>query len=353
MRRRPCFSMKRGRFLLMHLPRRGEIAAYVAKLFDVPFGAEQKRISRMRLGDTSTETANTVAKLLAGRINQLFVPSDVSSPADEIETKMRGAAYGHFFNTVDASKPLEFIWRDSMKFFLHHGQLAARTKERSIASNETCHLDLEIYLFHFVLPVIANNLVKYRGTKAVRFDAIDMSAEPLWFLPTVEQGRADCVTPMARAITWLRSECLKIGADWLMVLCPDIDMESANREIERWRAGDVVPSSCTLCTWCERFEGDRFRFRQVFHLAAATTRMWRDVVKMFGHAHAVKINRHLRDLVAEMQKAHDQAAGLNPDFSLMPEQLRRCFTWIYSGPDYAALCREMQVAYISGRSPFG
>lgn len=336
----------------MHLPRRGEIAAYVAKQLDVPFGAEQKRISRLRLGDTSAETANTVAKLLAGRINQLFLPSDTASPADEVETKMRGVAYRHFFNAVDAARPLEFIWRDSMKFFLHHAHLAAKIPERSAESEEVSILDLEIYLFCFVLPVIANNLVKYRDTKAVRFAAIEMSEEPLWFLPTVDQGRADCVTPMGRAITWLRSECLKTGEDWLMVLCPDIDTESANREIERWRAGDVVPSTATLCSWCDRFNGDRLRFRQIFHLAAATTRIWRGLVGAVGQGHAIKINRHLRELVTEMQKARDSGPGLNPDFSVMPERLRRCFGWIYAGPDYAVLCREMQAAYIAGRSPF-
>lgn len=77
----------------MQIPRRGEIAAYVAKQCDIPFGDEQKKIGRMQEGRAHPETANEVAKLVVKRINQLINRHDESSPADQVEKKLGRFSY--------------------------------------------------------------------------------------------------------------------------------------------------------------------------------------------------------------------------------------------------------------------
>lgn len=77
----------------MNIPRRGEIAAYVAKQCDIPFGDEQKKIGRMKEGRAHPETANDVAKLVVKRINQLIARQDESSPGDEVERKLARKSY--------------------------------------------------------------------------------------------------------------------------------------------------------------------------------------------------------------------------------------------------------------------
>src|SRR5438132_461651 len=139
----------------MNIPRRGEIAAYIAKQCDIPFGNEQKKIGRMKEGRAHPDTANEVAKLVVRRINQLTARHDESSPADEVEKKLAGMAYRMIANEAVAGAPLEFLWRSGGKFFQHHAELAARTRELRRGESSAPSLDLEIYLYFFVLPVIA------------------------------------------------------------------------------------------------------------------------------------------------------------------------------------------------------
>lgn len=343
----------------MKLPRRGEVAAYIAKQFDVPFGDEQKRIARLKEGAVAPETANEIAKLLVRRINRLFRPADESSPADEIERKIGKPSYRLFFDEAAKSLSLEFLWRDGAKFFHHHAVVSGQIKEMAAGLRSGPNLQLEIYLFFFVLPVVANNIAKYEVEgRTIALDC-GWGSDNYWFLPSIKTGRGDSVTPMAKAIAWLRT--VNSAVNWQEFLCPQVEPESALRGIERWRAGDTIPSSENIEAWASRFGGDRAKFRYVFHLCAATTRIWRHLLKEFGYSRAIQINAHLLDLIVALRVARERSQGPRPNFDNQPPRLKRCFGWLYSGPqagpislgpNYEALVIEMQTAFIAGKSPF-
>lgn len=344
----------------MTIPRRGEIAAYVAKQCDIPFGDEQKKIGRMKEGKAHPDTANEIAKLVVKRINQLIARQDESSPADQVEKKLARFSYRMIANEAAAGAPLEFLWRSGGKFFEHHGELAARTQELQRGESSEPSLGLEIYLYFFVLPIIANNFGAYEQQGLLK--DLPQLAQPrgYWFLPTVATGRRDSVTPIANALAWFR---VQLGTQEKLhgFLCPGSEPEIAARELEKWRCGDVVPSRKSINEWAARFEGDKREFRVVFHLAAATTRTWRHLVERFGYERAIAINTHLLDLIQMLREARQRSTHSRPDFHGSPPHLVRCVQWLYSGPqlgpmtlgvNYQALVAEMHVASISDKSPF-
>lgn len=343
----------------MHIPRRGEVATYVAKLFDVPFGSEQWRIRHLKEGKSHAETANTVAKLLVKRINRLLCPDDDTSPADEIENKLPGLSYRLLANAADGAS-LEFLWRDAAKFFEHHAEIVSRTREVPRGKASQASLDLDIYLYFFVLPVFANNLMKYEAMGRMLVLPELSIARGYWFLPSVVSGREDCITPMANALTWLRG---KLGGQNALqrFLCPKSEPDNAARELDKWRCGDIVPGAESITEWAKRFEGDRREFRIVFHLCAATTRAWRHMRKAFGYPQAIALNNHLLNLVESLRQAREISTGSRPDFNGQSSEMKRCLGWLYSGPqvgpltlgvNYGGLLAEMQAAFISGHSPF-
>lgn len=346
--------------LPMHIPRRGEIAAYVAKQFDVPFGAEQRQIGRLKEGAAKSDTANDLAKLLVKRINRLILPDDESSPGNEVERKLSSLPYRLFGNDASDGAPLEFLVRDAAKFFAHHAELSARTQEIEKGRFTGPSLELEIYLYLFAVPVLANNLVKYSERGKLLTLAEVSPTNGYWFLPSVESGDGSGIMPLANALTWLR---WRLGGrqDSLQVfLCPKADSDSACKEIERWRDGDVIPSAARIEEWANRFEGDRRHFRTILHLGAGMTRIWRHMVNTLGPDRAVALNRHLLGLIRALQEAHRQAAGPRPNFEGQPAEVMRCLGWLYSGPqagvislgpNYGALTAEIQTAFIAGESP--
>jgi hypothetical protein len=343
----------------MNIPRRGEIAAYVAKQCDIPFGDEQKKIGRMKEGRAHPDTANEIAKLVVKRINQLIHREDESSPGDMVERKMARFTYRMIANEAADNPSLEFLWRSGVKFFEHHASLAARTRELQRGGSSGPTLDLEIYLYFLVLPVLANNLGFYAAQRHLQ-EMPEVVPQGYWFLPAVATGRADCVTPIANALTWLR---LKLGDQEKLraFLCPGAEAENAEREIDKWRCGDVVPSRKSINDWSGRFGGDKREFRIVFHLAAAVTRTWRSLIEAFGYECAIAINNHLQDLINALREARESSTQSKPDFRETPPHLARCLHWLYSGPqagpmtlgvNYGALVVEMQTAFIAGQSPF-
>ena len=345
----------------MNIPRSGEIAAYVAKQCDIPFGDEQKRIGRMKEGRAHPDTANEVAKLVVKRINQLIARRDESSPGDEVEKKLAGIAYRMIAHEAAAGAPLEFLWRSGGKFFRHHAELAARTRELRRGESSEPSFDLEIYLYFFVLPVIANNFGMYEQMGRVKSLPEIVLARGYWFLPIIATGRRDCITPVANALTWLRA---RLGSQEKLqdFLCPGSETEIAARELEKWRCGDVVPSRKSINEWAGRFDGDKREFLVIFHLAAATTRTWRHLVGRFGYERAIALNTHLLDLIQMLREARERSTQSKPDFLKQPPHLTCCVHWLYSGPqlgamtlgvNYEALVAEMHTAFIGGKSPFG
>jgi hypothetical protein len=344
----------------MHIPRRGEIAAYVAKHFDVPFGIEQRQIGRLKEGTVRAEAANELAKLLVQRINRLILPDDPSSPGDDVERRLSELPYRMFFNEASDGEPLEFLVRDGAKFFAHHSELAARSEETPRGHGTTPSLDLDIYLYFFAIPILANNLFKYsRGGKLLKLSEVGTNSG-LWFLPSAAKGEESGITPLANALTWLR---WRLGGEQDALrafLCPKVDADSAAKEIQRWRDGDVIPSSARIEEWANRFEGNRKHLRVILHLGAAMTRIWRHMVSTLGIDRAVALNSHLATLLTVLHEAGDRAVGGRPNFEGQSSEAMRCLRWIYSGPqigtislgpNYGELVAEMQAAFVSGHSP--
>jgi hypothetical protein len=344
----------------MRIPRRGEVAAYVAKQFDVPFGKEQRKIGRLKEGRREFESSNDLARVLVNRLHRLLRPGDKGSPADHVEARMADPLYRHFMDESFRSGDLEYVWRFGALFFIHHSELASRIPELKKGELSRPGLEFDIYLWHFLLPVLANNLVKC--DRMGRLHPLDgsLDGEVLWMIPSPSIGDESCVTALSRALSWLRNQLGTGEAGLREFLCEGLDEDHGNSALARWRRGGAVPGNSKIDEWARYFEGDRDQFRAVFHVAAATTRIWRHLVKCYGFKRAAAVVTHLRCLVQALRRFNNPIDWASLGSVRGTDSERGCWAWIHSGDqfggfsfgsNYGDLVAEMSCALLRGKSP--